>query len=94
MHKSIEQVFPTNGLSLKSSQIILKICFHLQSVLQYYRDAGFFLVALDDLGSGYSSLNLIHQLRPDFIKLDMGLIRDVHKDLYKASITEKLLEIT
>jgi diguanylate cyclase (GGDEF)-like protein len=65
---------------------------HLKSVLQYYRDAGF-LVALDDLGSGYSSLNLLHQLRPDFIKLDMGLIRDVHQDLYKALITEKLLEI-
>jgi diguanylate cyclase (GGDEF)-like protein len=65
---------------------------HLKAVLQYYRDAGF-LVALDDLGSGYSSLNLLHQLRPDFIKLDMGLIRDVHQDLYKASITEKLLEI-
>lgn len=66
---------------------------HLKTVLQYYRDAGF-LVALDDLGSGYSSLNLLHQLRPDFIKLDMELIRDVHQDLYKASITEKLLEIT
>lgn len=65
---------------------------HLKAVLQYYRDAGF-LVALDDLGSGYSSLNLLHQLRPDFIKLDMGLIRDVHQDLYKALITEKLLEI-
>ncbi|MEH2132670.1 MAG: EAL domain-containing protein [Nostoc sp.] len=66
---------------------------HLKAVLQYYRDGGF-LVALDDLGSGYSSLNLLHQLRPDFIKLDMELIRDVHQDLYKASITEKLLEIT
>ncbi|MBN3884520.1 MAG: EAL domain-containing protein [Nostoc sp.] len=66
---------------------------HLKAVLQYYRDAGF-LVALDDLGSGYSSLNLLHQLRPDFIKLDMELIRDVHQNLYKASITEKLLEIT
>ncbi|MEH2235817.1 EAL domain-containing protein [Nostoc sp.] len=66
---------------------------HLKTVLQYYRDAGF-LVALDDLGSGYSSLNLLHQLRPDFIKLDIELIRDVHQDLYKASITEKLLEIT
>ncbi|MCC5639848.1 EAL domain-containing protein [Nostoc sp. CHAB 5844] len=66
---------------------------HLKAVLQYYRDAGF-LVALDDLGSGYSSLNLLHQLRPDFIKLDMELIRNVHEDLYKASITEKLLEIT
>jgi diguanylate cyclase (GGDEF)-like protein len=65
---------------------------HLKTVLKYYRDAGF-SVALDDLGSGYSSLNLLHQLRPDFIKLDMALVRDVHQDPYKAFITEKLLEI-
>ncbi|TVQ13649.1 MAG: EAL domain-containing protein [Leptolyngbya sp. DLM2.Bin27] len=65
---------------------------HLKAVLRYYREAGF-AVALDDLGSGYSSLNLLHQLRPDFIKLDMELIRNVHQDQYKALITEKLLEI-
>lgn len=65
---------------------------HLRTVLKYYREAGF-AVALDDLGSGYSGLNLLHQLRPDYIKLDMELIRNVHQDLYKASITEKLLEI-
>ncbi|WP_242026803.1 EAL domain-containing protein [Phormidium tenue] len=65
---------------------------HLKTVLKYYREAGF-AVALDDLGSGYSGLNLLHQLRPDFIKLDMELIRNVHLDVYKASITEKLLEI-
>lgn len=65
---------------------------HLKLVLKHYRDAGF-LVALDDLGAGYSSLNLLHQLRPDFIKLDMALIRNVHQDPYKASITQKLLEI-
>nr|WP_290222217.1 EAL domain-containing protein [Trichocoleus desertorum] len=66
---------------------------HLKSILKYYRDAGF-LIALDDLGSGYSSLNLLHQLRPDFLKLDMGLVQDVHQDPYKALITEKILEIT
>ncbi|MBD2098527.1 EAL domain-containing protein [Trichocoleus sp. FACHB-591] len=66
---------------------------HLKSILKYYRDAGF-LIALDDLGSGYSSLNLLHQLRPDFLKLDMGLVRDVHQDPYKGLITEKILEIT
>lgn len=65
---------------------------HLRSILKHYRDAGF-LVALDDLGSGYSGLNLLHQLRPDLIKLDMELIRNVHQDSYKASITEKILEI-
>ncbi|MEJ1933610.1 EAL domain-containing protein [Nostoc sp. NIES-2111] len=65
---------------------------HLKAVLKYYRDAGF-SIALDDIGSGYSGLNLLHQLRPDLIKLDMELTRNVHLDPYKASITEKLLEI-
>lgn len=65
---------------------------HLKAVLKYYRDAGF-SIALDDIGSGYSSLNLLHQLRPDLIKLDMELTRNVHLDPYKALITEKVLEI-
>lgn len=65
---------------------------HLQGILNFYRSAGF-KVALDDMGAGYSSLNLIHQLRPDLIKLDMELIRGVDADPYKALIAEKLLEI-
>jgi len=65
---------------------------HLKTILNFYRNAGF-RVALDDLGAGYSSLNLIHQLRPDFVKLDMELTRNVHRDPYKALIAEKLLEI-
>jgi len=65
---------------------------HLQRILYYYRDAGF-AVALDDFGSGYSSLNLLHQLRPDYLKLDIELIRDVDRDPYKASIARKILEV-
>ena len=65
---------------------------HLIKILMFYREAGF-LIAMDDFGSGSSNLNLMHQLRPDFIKLDMQLIRNVHQDYYKALITEKLLEI-
>ena len=65
---------------------------HLEGILAVYRKAGF-QVALDDLGAGYSSLNLIHRLRPDFVKLDMELIRGVDEDLYKAAIAEKLLEL-
>ncbi len=61
-------------------------------ILETYRTAGFG-VALDDVGSGYSSLNLLHKLRPDYIKLDMELIRGVHTDPYKALIAQKILEI-
>jgi EAL domain-containing protein (putative c-di-GMP-specific phosphodiesterase class I) len=64
----------------------------LERVLSGYRKAGF-RVALDDLGAGWSTLNLVHRLRPDFIKLDRELIRGVHQDPVKALIADKLLEI-
>jgi uncharacterized protein (TIGR02266 family) len=63
----------------------------LKSLLDLYRAAGFG-VALDDLGAGYSSLNTLTQLRPDFVKLDMELVRDVDVDPYRAEIVAKLLE--
>lgn len=64
---------------------------HLRNVLRRYRDAGFG-VALDDLGAGYASLTLLADLRPDFVKLDMSLIRGVDSDRYKALIASKLIE--
>lgn len=65
---------------------------HLQRILGFYRDAGFG-VALDDVGSGYSSLNMLHRLRPDYLKLDMELVHGVHEDPFKAVIASKVLEI-
>lgn len=65
---------------------------HLQNILDFYRKAGFH-VALDDLGAGYSSLVLLAQLRPDFLKLDRELIAGVDRDPYKAQIAAKLLEL-
>ncbi len=65
---------------------------HLRGLLATYRDAGF-RVALDDVGAGYSSLNRLHQLRPDFIKLDMDLVRGVDRDPYKALVARKTIEI-
>lgn len=64
----------------------------LRQILDLYRGHGF-QVALDDVGAGYSSLNLIHELRPDFVKLDMGLTRGVAADRYKGVIVAKLLEM-
>jgi EAL domain-containing protein (putative c-di-GMP-specific phosphodiesterase class I) len=64
----------------------------LKRVLDSYRRDGF-RVALDDLGAGWSTLTLVHRLRPDFIKLDRELIRQVHRDPVKDLIASKLLEI-
>ncbi len=65
---------------------------HLLGILSFYRRSGF-RVALDDLGAGYSSLNLLARLRPDFVKLDMQLVRGIDEDPYKAVVVEKMLEL-
>ena len=64
----------------------------LLTIINQYRKAGF-RVALDDLGSGYSSLNLLTRLQPDFVKLDMQMIRGVDSDLFKSRVAGKLLEM-
>lgn len=64
---------------------------HLEGILAVYREQGF-RVALDDLGAGFASLNLLHALRPDFVKLDRSLVSGVDTDRYKATIAAKLLE--
>lgn len=63
----------------------------LKSILQVYRSAGF-QIAIDDFGAGYSSMNLIVALRPDYLKLDMELIRGIDSDPYKAELAGSLLE--
>ena len=63
---------------------------HLISILDFYREKGF-RIALDDLGSGYSSLNNLSKLYPDYIKIDMQIIRGIHKDTLKQAIFEALV---
>ncbi|MCR9256253.1 MAG: EAL domain-containing protein [Alphaproteobacteria bacterium] len=65
---------------------------HLKGILAFYRSAGFG-VAIDDIGSGWSGLNMLHEFRPDFVKVDMDLVRDVDTDKYKQPIVEHLIQI-
>ena len=42
------------------------------------RDLGF-RIAVDDVGAGYAGLNSITMLEPDFVKLDLVMVRDIDK---------------
>ncbi len=57
------------------------------AMLEHYRDQGFGL-AMDDVGAGYSSLSLVCTMRPKFIKLDMSLMQDIHKDPFKQQLVK------
>lgn len=63
---------------------------YLLDILTYYRASGF-RVALDDLGSGYSSLNMLAVLRPDFVKMDMELAREAATDPLRGALVEAVV---
>ncbi|NNM67527.1 MAG: EAL domain-containing protein, partial [Spirochaetales bacterium] len=65
---------------------------HLDEILLFYRKAGF-LIALDDVGSGYSSLNRLVQVRPDIIKVDIAIVRGIDRDSIKQSVFRALMQI-
>ena len=51
-------------------------------------------VAIDDTGSGYSSLQAIAELKPEFLKLDMSIVRDIDKDEVKQGLVETILHLS
>lgn len=51
----------------------------LKTAAEYYKSMGF-SIALDDLGAGYSSLRLLVELKPDYIKIDKFFVADVHRN--------------
>jgi EAL domain-containing protein (putative c-di-GMP-specific phosphodiesterase class I)/GGDEF domain-containing protein/CBS domain-containing protein len=60
---------------------------HFKRTLEHYRSQGY-MVAIDDAGAGFSSLQAIAQVRPDFIKMDISLVRGVESDPVKRALLE------
>ncbi|MEN6566521.1 MAG: EAL domain-containing protein, partial [Veillonellales bacterium] len=54
-------------------------------VLDNYTSQGY-KIAIDDTGSGYSGLKMLAETRPQFIKIDMDLVRDIDKDALKQAL--------
>ena len=81
-----------------SARIVVEITEHaavddyddLRRALDPHRAAGV-RVAIDDAGAGHSSFRHILQLRPDYIKVDLSLVRDIHLDPARQALTASLL---
>ena len=58
---------------------------HVRRIIEEYRKQGF-ATAIDDFGAGYAGLNLRAHFQPDFIKIDMELIREVATSPAKQTI--------
>ena len=65
----------------------------LEARVTRLRELGY-RIAVDDIGAGYSGLNSFAQLRPDVVKLDLSLVRNVDRDPMKQRLVRMLCEMS
>jgi EAL domain-containing protein (putative c-di-GMP-specific phosphodiesterase class I) len=86
---------------LGPEQVVLEMTEHsavtdfaaVRRTLTEFRKMGFRL-AMDDVGSGYSGLQAIAEIAPDFIKVDMTLVRSVHTHPIKRELISTIRRFT
>jgi len=91
---------PEAPLSLEAPRVVLEITErasldalpNLRDRVSQLRTMGF-RIALDDLGAGYAGLSSFVCLEPEFVKLDMSLIRDIHQSDAKRKIVGTMVDL-
>jgi len=85
--------WPSTPLAKVAKRVVLEVTeraslsgvSNLQARVAELREMGFRL-AIDDLGAGYAGLTSFAMLEPEFVKLDMSLVRDVHRSRTKQKL--------
>ncbi|MDF2503943.1 MAG: sensory protein [Clostridium sp.] len=65
----------------------------MQKFINFYRSRGF-LIALEDLGSGFANLDRISYVEPDIIKINSVITKDISYNYYKQEIFKSLINLS
>jgi EAL domain-containing protein (putative c-di-GMP-specific phosphodiesterase class I) len=92
--------YPESPLSRSARRVVLEVTERtslehlrdLASRVARLREMGF-RIALDDLGAGYAGLTSFTSLEPEFVKLDMSLVREVHDNRTKQKIVRAMVSL-
>ncbi|KAF0092054.1 MAG: diguanylate cyclase/phosphodiesterase [Fusobacteria bacterium] len=86
-------IIPQNIIFEITERNVIEDLIGFKSTVSHYKSQEY-NIAIDDVGSGYSGLNLISDVAPDYIKLDMLLIRNIHIDKIKYALVKGMVEFS
>ena len=85
--------------NLLPQQVVIEInesnAVNTERLVQFselYKQHGF-LIALDDIGAGYSNLERLAIVKPDIVKLDRSLIDGIESNYYKQEIFKSMVHM-
>ncbi|MCS7184703.1 MAG: GGDEF domain-containing phosphodiesterase [bacterium] len=64
-----------------------------KDAVNYYKQTGY-RISVDDAGSGYSSLQSVIELEPDYLKADASIVKGVSNSIVKKQLINSLIEIS
>lgn len=64
---------------------------HLKEIFEVYKKHGI-QVALDDVGSGFATLDVLAELKPHFVKIDRDLISHCNQDDQKQQLISAIVQ--
>ena len=73
--------------------VIMRNPATVSELITKLKDAGF-VVEIDDFGSGYSSLNMLKDIKADVIKIDMGFLRKSENEERSRIILDSIIYMT
>ncbi|MCC6749475.1 MAG: EAL domain-containing protein [Deltaproteobacteria bacterium] len=75
-----------------TERVALEDIAGLKPSLARLRSFGYRL-AVDDLGAGYSGLSTFAQLEPEVVKIDMSLVRNIHREPTKQKVVRSMIAL-
>lgn len=87
------EISPHNVIFEITEKDVITDMTGFKDTIEHYKSQDY-KIAIDDAGAGYSGLNLISDVNPNYIKLDMKLIRDVNKDSLKFALIKGMVEFS
>jgi len=78
-------------LEINERQVIENLNLYREA-MHAFLDLGF-TFAIDDVGAGYSGLETMASLGASYLKIDMGLVRDVHQKRVSQQIVRAILDM-
>jgi EAL domain-containing protein (putative c-di-GMP-specific phosphodiesterase class I) len=78
-------------LEITEGQVIANINLYREAMHSFIEMG--FSFAIDDLGAGYSGLETLATLGASYLKIDMGLVRDVHQKRVNQQVVKAILEL-
>jgi len=86
------QVSPDRIVIEITEKLVIENYNLFRETMAYFTDLGMSF-AVDDVGAGYSGLESIARLKPQFLKIDTALVRDVHESRVNREMVKAIISL-